>query len=42
MRPPVVVRGVAPVEHMTAALDRLFADAPAGDFQSSLMKQATP
>jgi predicted DsbA family dithiol-disulfide isomerase len=40
-RPPVVVRGVAPVEHMTAALDRLLADAPSADLQSLLKKQAT-
>ncbi|MFC0397927.1 DsbA family protein [Paraburkholderia rhizosphaerae] len=33
MTPPVVVRGVAPVEHMTAALDRLLADAPATDLR---------
>jgi predicted DsbA family dithiol-disulfide isomerase len=31
---PVVVRGVAPLEHMTAALDRLPADAPAADVQT--------
>jgi predicted DsbA family dithiol-disulfide isomerase len=40
MRPPVVVRGVAPVEHMTAALDRLLAEASAADLQSSLKKHA--
>jgi len=32
--PPVVVRGVAPMEHMTAALDRLLADAPAADVRT--------
>jgi predicted DsbA family dithiol-disulfide isomerase len=41
-RPPVVVRGVAPVEHMTAALDRLLADAPAADVQTASKKQARP
>ena len=40
-RPPVVVRGVAPLEHMTAALDRLLADAPTADLQSPLKEQAT-
>lgn len=32
-QPPVVVRGVAPVEHLTAALDRLLADMPSADLR---------
>lgn len=38
-RPSVVVRGVAPVEHMTAALDRLLACSPAADLQPLLKKR---
>ncbi|CAB3734497.1 hypothetical protein R8871_06059 [Paraburkholderia graminis C4D1M] len=33
-RPPVVVRGVAPIEHLTAALGRLLADDRTGDRRS--------
>ncbi|MEI5996413.1 DsbA family protein [Paraburkholderia bengalensis] len=40
-QPPVVVRGVAPIEHMTAALDRLLAGGPEADLRTSLKKRAT-
>lgn len=37
--PPLVVRGVAPMEHMTATLDRLLADVPVADVPPRLKKQ---
>lgn len=39
-QPPMVVRGVAPMEHLTAALDRLLADAPVAEIQSLPKRRA--
>ncbi|CAM2156480.1 DsbA family oxidoreductase [Pararobbsia alpina] len=39
-QPPLAVRGVAPMEHMTAALDRLLAEAPVAEIQPLLKRRA--